>query len=60
MKFNTAIAALMKLIQRYCRQQADHPSGARTFLLLLNPFAPHITEEIWEAQGFAGMLNQQS
>ena len=32
----------------------------RTFLLLLNPFAPHITEEIWEAQGFAGMLNQQN
>ena len=26
---------------------------------MLNPFAPHITEEIWEQQGFGGMLNQQ-
>ena len=28
-------------------------------LILLNPFAPHMTEEIWEQQGFGGMLNQQ-
>ena len=29
-------------------------------LLLLNPFAPHMTEEIWQAQNFGGMLHQQS
>ena len=60
MKFNTAIATLMALIN----DVADHKSISRkelaTFLILLNPFAPHITEEIWEAQNFGGMLNQQS
>ena len=30
-----------------------------TLLIMLNPFAPHMTEEIWEQQGFGGMLNQQ-
>ena len=60
MKFNTAIATLMALIN----DVADHKSISRkelaTFLILLNPFAPHITEEIWEEQNFGGMLNQQS
>ena len=30
----------------------------KTFIILLNPFAPHITEELWEACGYEGMLNQ--
>lgn len=30
----------------------------KTFLILLNPVAPHITEELWEILGFNGMLNQ--
>ena len=60
MKFNTAIAALMALINDIADNKQITRQELRTFLLLLNPFAPHITEEIWEAQGFAGMLNQQS
>ena len=32
----------------------------RTFLLLLNPFAPHITEEIWECQNFGGVVTDHS
>ena len=60
MKFNTAIAALMALINDIADNKQITRQELRTFLLLLNPFAPHITEEIWEAQGFAGMLNQQN
>ena len=30
----------------------------KTLLILLNPFAPHMTEEMWELNGFSGMLNQ--
>ena len=32
----------------------------KTFITLLNPFIPHVTEEIWEKAGFEGMLNQTS
>ena len=32
----------------------------KTFITLLNPFAPHITEEMWEQLGFEGMLNETS
>jgi len=56
MKFNTAIAALMTLIN-----EIKDPSRGdiKTLLTLLNPFAPHITEELWEIQGFEGRaLNQ--
>ena len=59
MKFNTAIAALMALINEIADRKSVTRGELKTFLLLLNPFAPHITEEIWEAQNFGGMLNQQ-
>ena len=57
LKPNTAIAALMSLINDIYNTKAINRAELRTFLLLLNPFAPHITEEIWEAQGFGGQLN---
>ena len=60
MKFNTAIAALMALINEIADRKSVNRQELKTFLLLLNPFAPHITEEIWEAQNFGGMLNQQA
>ena len=51
MKFNTAIAALMALINDDVRTtKSISRKELATFLILLNPFAPHITEEIWEEQ----------
>ena len=56
MKFNTAIAALMTLLNQIYDKGAINKAELKTFVTLLNPFAPHVTEEIWEAQGFDGML----
>ena len=47
MKFNTAIAALMTLINAIYAKGAINKEELKTFLLLVNPFAPHITEEIY-------------
>ncbi|MBQ2500715.1 MAG: leucine--tRNA ligase, partial [Clostridia bacterium] len=56
MKFNTAIAALMTLINDIYDNGKLNNAELKAFVTLLYPFAPHITEEIWEAQGFSGML----
>ncbi len=60
LKFNTAIATLMALINEISDKGSLTRTEMRTFLILLNPFAPHITEELWQVLGFEGMLNQQS
>ncbi|MBR1704072.1 MAG: leucine--tRNA ligase [Clostridia bacterium] len=52
MKFNTAIAALMTLINQVYDNKAVNGAELKTFLQLLNPFAPHVCEEVWEAQGW--------
>ncbi len=57
MKFNTAIASLMALINEFYKKGSVTRGELRTFLLLLNPTAPHITEEMWETNGFGGMLH---
>ncbi len=59
LKFNTAIAALMTLLNELAAKGSVTKEELRTFIILLNPFAPHITEEMYEALGFEGMLNQQ-
>ena len=58
MKFNTAIATLMALINDFYKKGSVTRGELRTFLLLLNPTAPHITEEMWENAGFGGNLNE--
>ena len=58
LKANTAIAALMTMLNEFY-DKGVNKAEYKTFLALLNPFAPHMTEEIWEQQGFGGMLNQQ-
>ncbi len=58
MKFNTAIAALMALINE-CGNQPLTKGELKTLLLLLSPFAPHICEEMWELNGFGGTINDQ-
>jgi leucyl-tRNA synthetase len=52
LKFNTAIAALMSLLNAVSDKGSINKAEFKTFMLLLNPFAPHITEELLEAGGF--------
>ena len=60
LKYNTGIAALMALVNEFYRVKRIMKGEFRTFLLLLNPVAPHITEELWETAGFAGHCYHQS
>ena len=48
LKFNTAIAAMMELINAFYKEGKVTKGEYRTLLVLLNPVAPHMTEEIWE------------
>ena len=57
LKMNTAIAALMSLYNTIQATGKITKDEFKTFIILLNPFAPHITEELWEVAGFEGMLN---
>ncbi len=60
LKANTAIAALMTLLNRFYDSGAVTREELRTFVLLLNPFAPHLTEELWEVMDFGGVVTSQS
>ena len=60
LKYNTGIAALMALVNEFYRVKRVTSGELKTFLLLLNPVAPHITEELWENAGFAGHCYHQS
>ncbi len=60
LKFNTAIAAMMALLNDIADKGQVNKAEYKTLLILLNPFAPHITEELWQQKGFGGMLNEQS
>ena len=52
MKFNTAIAAMMALVNDFYQNGASR-GDMKTLLMLLSPFAPHMVEELWETMGFA-------
>lgn len=56
MKFNTAIAALMTLLNKIYDNGKINKAELKTFVLLASPFAPHIAEEIWSQQNFGEML----
>ncbi len=56
LKYNTAIAALMTLLNNIYDKGAINRAELKTLLLLVNPFAPHVTEEMWEKCGFGKML----
>jgi leucyl-tRNA synthetase len=60
MKFNTAIAAMMTLLNDISAAGHINRAELRTFIMLLNPFAPHITEEIYQVMNYGGVLNEQS
>ena len=57
MKFNTAIAAMMSLLNETDKVGSISREDYKTIINLLNPFAPHITEELWEMQGFDGFCS---
>ena len=58
LKMNTAIAALMSLLNDIYAKGSLNRAELRTYLILLNPIAPHITEEMWQKNGFEGLLAQ--
>jgi leucyl-tRNA synthetase len=58
MKFNTAIASMMSAVNDFYNDKYITKDELKTLITLLYPVAPHITEEIWQDQGFEGMLNQ--
>lgn len=59
LKFNTAIASMMALLNDITATGKINKAEFKTLLILLNPFAPHITEELYQIVGFDGVLNQQ-
>ena len=56
LKYNTGIAALMSTLNSFNDNGKVYRAEYRTFLQLLNPVAPHITEELWERAGFDGYI----
>ena len=56
LKANTAIAALMTMLNEFY-DKGVNKAEYKTFLALLNPFAPHITEELWQQMGETGLLS---
>ena len=51
MKFNTCVSTFMTMVNEFTRAKKINKAEYKTFLQLLNPFAPHMTEEIWERLG---------
>ena len=60
LKFNTGIAQLMTLLNEMKAKGSITRKDFKTYIILLNPVAPHITEELWEMMGYEGELNQTS
>ncbi|MDD6805669.1 MAG: leucine--tRNA ligase [Lachnospiraceae bacterium] len=58
LKFNTAIAAMMSLLNEFYKKNEINKAEYKTLITLLNPVAPHITEEIWQILGGEGRLYQ--
>ena len=51
LRFNTAISRLMEFVNFFTGQESRPYAAMRTFVLLLSPMAPHISEELWQALG---------
>lgn len=56
-KANTAIASMMTLVNEFS-QKGCNKAELKTLTILLNPFAPHVTEEMWQVMNFGGMVNE--
>lgn len=57
LKFNTAIAQLMTLLNDFNKKGSITEDEFRTYLILLNPVAPHITEELWQLKEYQGKIS---
>lgn len=60
LKFNTAIAQLMTLLNEFNNLDKISKEQYKIFLILLNPVCPHITEEIWQRMGYEGYVHESS
>lgn len=60
LKYNTAIAAMMAILNDFSKAGKINRAEFGTFLILLNPVAPHITEELWAVCGYEGNVYQCS
>ena len=60
LKYNTAIAAMMSLINDFYKAGKVTGDEFKTLLILLNPVAPHMTEELWQIMNYGGRLYQTS
>lgn len=60
LKFNTAIAQLMTLLNEFNNLDKISKEQYKIFLILLNPVCPHITEEIWQRMGYEGYVHEAS
>ena len=58
LKYNTAIAAMMALVNEFYKKNTVTKGEFKTLITLLNPVAPHITEELWQRTGFDGRVYQ--
>ena len=58
LKYNTAIAAMMALINDFYKKESVTKGEYKTLITMLNPVAPHMTEELWEIIGESGRLYQ--
>jgi leucyl-tRNA synthetase len=63
--FNTAISQMMIYVNNFTTAERRPVTALRTLLILLNPFAPHLSEELWERLGqrfpiFSGQVSQQA
>ena len=56
MKFNTSVATFMSMINEFYRLKRINKAEFKTFIQLLNPFAPHMTEELNQIMGFSKTL----
>jgi len=59
LKFNTAISSLMIFVNRLGKEKEISLTHYSLLLILLSPFAPHISEELWERAGFKGLCSEQ-
>lgn len=63
-QFNTAVSELMKLSNALndadCQESPVYREGVETLVKLMAPFAPHITEELWQMLGYSDSVHQQS
>src|SRR5438093_5453416 len=60
LSFNTAISQMMIFVNAFTTAESIPLSAMRTFLVLLNPFAPHLSSELWEKLKSPGQITDQT